>query len=67
MSDINGDGYGYKHDWERGPTAQVGSDWRKKSTFYTCRKCAVSFNHYYDVTPYIFDAIREADVPEECK
>jgi hypothetical protein len=66
MSDINGSGYGDKHDWERLDTAQVGS-WGRKSTMYRCRKCLIIFYHYYDEIPDIFKAMENQDIPENCQ
>ena len=67
MSNIFGQGYGDKHDWVRGETAQVGSLDFLKNTQYSCRKCSAEFAHYYDNTPDIFEAIRVSGVSEECQ
>ena len=67
MSDIFGQGYGYKHDWMRGETARVGSLDFLKNTQYSCRKCFVVFAHYYDNELDIFEVIRVAGVSEECQ
>lgn len=67
MSDIGGVGYGDKHDWKRGETAQVGDRYWDKGTGYHCPKCGASFNHAYDIIPNIFQAIEQAGVKENCK
>lgn len=59
MSDIHGSGFGSKHNWHRHFTRA------NKSTPYTC-DCGASFTHWYDETPNIFQAIKEAGVPEDC-
>ena len=64
-SDIGGTGYGDSHSWIRGGTKQVGSDWMNKGTFYAC-KCGAMFNHAYDITPNIFEAIKQSGVINKC-
>lgn len=70
MSDIYGQGYGDKHDWQRGQTEEVntffGNTGGIKSTFYSCKKCKVNFRHNYDEIPDIFQAMEYTGVPVEC-
>ncbi len=65
MSDISGKGYGDSHNWIRGGTNQVGSNWMKKATYYVC-PCGVIFSHAYDIIPDIFEAMKQAGIPEKC-
>lgn len=64
-SDISGSGYGDSHQWIRGGTNQVGADWMSKASYYGC-PCGATFSHAYDIIPDIFEAMRQAGVPEEC-
>ena len=66
MSDISGTGWGSDHDWERGETNQVGSTYWLKGTHYYCRNCGIHFEHKYDLIPNIFEAMKQADIPEKC-
>ena len=66
-SQISGQGYGDKHNWQRGSTAQVGATPWDKGTGYHCEDCGAGFNHAYDLIPDIFEAIKEAGVSEECE
>ena len=66
MSDINGQGYGSSHDWERGETNQNPINYTDKFTRYHCRRCKAVFNHYYDIERNIFKAIRQANIPDKC-
>jgi len=61
MSDINGTGYGSKHDWQRGYTSP------DRLTRYKCTSCGEKFNHAYDKIPDIFDAMKSTGVPEHCQ
>jgi len=61
MSDINGTGYGSKHNWRRGATSSG------KCTEYRCRSCGYPFWHYYDRVPDIFSAMKREKVPEHCQ
>lgn len=64
-SNIFGKGYGDSHQWIRGGTNQVGSDWMYKATYYEC-PCGARFSHPYDIIPNIFEAIRQAGVADKC-
>lgn len=59
-SDINGVGYGSAHSWRHGHTSPA------KYTTYTCCSCGAKFRHHYDRTSNIFDAMKNAKVPEHC-
>jgi hypothetical protein len=59
-SDIFGEGYGSSHSWRRGHTSPY------KSTEYICVDCGALFLHDYDETPNIFEAINEAEIPDQC-
>lgn len=67
-SDINGEGFGSDHIWQRGYTTQSGFEVHHgdNSTMYVCKKCGQGFNHYYHSTPNIFEAIREVGISEHC-
>ena len=52
MSDIQGQGYGDKHDW-RYVTTTAG-----RCSHYVCRKCGEIFYHHYPSEPDIFTAMR---------
>lgn len=56
---LNGDGYGSDHDWR---FVNGGRGW----TTYRCKDCSADFNHVYDATPSVWEAIKEADIPEMC-
>ena len=45
MSDIGGKGYGSDHNWKRGGTAQVKSNYWAKQTLYVCKDCGQTFAH----------------------
>jgi len=60
MSDIRGEGYGSKHNWQRGRTNP------SKYTIYQCRSCGCDFAHHYDWTPDIFKAMEIENVSEHC-
>ena len=66
MSDINGNGYGSSHDWERLWSNTTNSR-QKKATHYKCRKCGATFSHFYDIEPNIFKAMELAGVSKDCK
>jgi hypothetical protein len=67
-SDIYGTGYGSSHTWKRGETRQLpyDADYRLKATSYTCTACNTIFYHYYDTTPDIFAAIKQAGIADTC-
>ncbi len=70
MTQVCGKGYGDKHDWrEEGSlqwsAANLPSD--SANTRYRCVRCMVEFRHYYHVEPNIFEAMKEAGVPENCQ
>ena len=67
MSDINGQGYGSSHDWERGRTNQSPESYLDKFTTYKCLKCGAKLVHYYDIENNIFEAIKKAGVSNECR
>jgi hypothetical protein len=41
-------------------------DARKKHSTYQCTACWAKFDHYYDVVPSIFEAMKKAKVPDHC-
>ena len=63
MSAINGDGYGSDHDWIEDITDRFGGE---KGTRYYCKHGDGLFVHLYDITPNIFEAIKERGVSDEC-
>ena len=65
QSEIHGTGYGDSHTWSRIFTTLGDLEYYEKFTSYSC-KCGADFNHYYDVTPDIFKAIKESGVPDKC-
>lgn len=65
MSEINGSGYGDKHDWKCVATPQ-GLPFIERHTFWECKKCGYRFSHFYNYTKDIFLAMKEFEVPEEC-
>lgn len=65
MSDINGNGYGDKHDWERGETEHNPIP-EKRSTWYRCRKCGEPFRHWYHMVKDIHEAMELFEVIEDC-
>jgi hypothetical protein len=65
MSEIRGNGYGDKHDWEDKGTEQIQNMYLR-STLWQCRKCHQLFRHYYNVIPNIFSAMKERGINEEC-
>lgn len=66
VSDIGGTGYGSDHNWKRGETNQHPISYSDKFTRYHCRNCDATFNHYYDVTPNIFDNIKGVGISDKC-
>jgi len=64
-SHIYGEGYGSSHQWIRGGTNQVGSDWMNKASYYGC-PCGATFSHPYDIIPDIFEAMRIEGVVDIC-
>lgn len=67
MSDIRGSGYGDNHKWKKCYTPQVGSaPNNQRYTYYECRECGFVFIHYYNITPNIFKAMNDVNVPAEC-
>jgi hypothetical protein len=66
VSDIDGKGYGDKHDWRcRGTEQHSIPEYR--STFFSCKNCGENFRHYYHRTPDIFEQMKKSLVSEECK
>lgn len=71
-SHIFGTGYGSDHNWMRTYTRQLPYNCRSsdnKCSTYQCSICGVTFKHFYDVTPDIFDAIKQSVNPvikEKC-
>jgi hypothetical protein len=63
MSDIHGTGYGSDHNWKWDITDTFGGE---KGTRYYCPDCKQVFVHLYDVTPNIFEAMRERHINEAC-
>ena len=55
MTDIHGEGYGDEHDWER-----------MVAPVYRCRRCNAWFTHNYIKTPDIFQAMKDAGIPDLC-
>jgi hypothetical protein len=78
QSDIWGQGHGSNHNWKRLRTVQAKYEYidgertritvpfDKKCTFYQCRKCQVTFKHYYDLNFDIFNAMEASDVSFDC-
>lgn len=66
MSDINGKGYGDKHDWERYGTVPCGGRYNRV-TLFKCNKCHQTFSHYHNLEPDIFDEMRKSNITEECE
>ena len=71
-SNIQGTGHGSAHLWVRGET--LGRDMygnvpelEDRHTSYHCRRCGINFDHYYCVIVDIFDAMKRARVPIDCK
>ncbi len=61
---------GTNHNWEYGSTLQWGAHgapWESAQTVYHCIDCGVEFIHYYHNLPDIYEAMRYAGIPEECK
>ena len=77
-SDIIGIGWGMSHEW-----SQIGhQQWSYTDpftgvtkggnniggpTFYRCSVCRVRFDHHYHDIPDIFEAMKEAGIPDECE
>lgn len=60
-SDIQGGGYGSKHQWRHSHTSAG------RQTLYICRDCDVHFWHDYPNEPGIFTAMKKCGIPEECR
>lgn len=58
-SDINGTGWGSDHLWHYEATPSNAS-------LYKCARCFWNFSHFYNSTPDIFAAMREAGIPDQC-
>lgn len=59
MNHIQGSGWGFDHDWERGATVL-------RATLYGCRRCGEKFWHHYPRIPNIGQAMFLADISEHC-
>lgn len=67
VSAIHGMGHGSAHCWVRIATNQVGSaPAALKCSRYMCLKCDQRFNHFYDLSPDIFAAMKEVGVSADC-
>lgn len=62
---LRGFGYGDIHAWRN-----MGSIYsfypHEKFTRYICLMCGIIFDHYYDVTPNIFSAMRASGIEDSC-
>ena len=67
MSDINGNGYGDAHDWERVYTHQWGYWGGAARSDYKCRNCHELFSHHYHAIKDIFDAMKHENIKEICE
>jgi hypothetical protein len=65
MSDINGKGYGDKHNWKNLGTEQHPIP-EYRTTLFKCKKCHIFFYHHYNIIDNIFDAMRDFGVKEDC-
>ena len=67
QSCIRGIGHGSGHAWVRGVTPNVGGAPDEcRRTPYSCAACGMKFDHYYNLHPGIFNAMRLAGVPDAC-
>jgi hypothetical protein len=68
MSDINGTGYGDKHNWFRLATHGRDSIHMECLTEYECIDCKAYFRHFYNRPGQddIFEAMRLLGVKEVC-
>ena len=57
--------YGYKHDWANMGTEQMPFP-EDRSTLFICKKCKIYFRHYYHCISDIYDAMKQANINEEC-
>lgn len=62
MSEINGRGHGDSHEWVMG--YQYQGD---RSTPYKCKNCHIEFRHWYNMTPNIWEAIKNCGIPDKCQ
>jgi hypothetical protein len=60
-SDIVGKGHGDAHLWRYDGSNNGGN------SFYICERCRAGFCHSYRRIANIFEAMKIADVPLECK
>ena len=71
-TDIYGSGYGYAHHWKQvGSRMYFGLDGLESPqiggpTYYKCQQCGISFDHHYHDEPDIFEAIKQAGIPDKC-
>ena len=66
-SDIRGVGYGSSHIWKHLGAAQVGSAPPSlKYSRYKCEQCGDYFEHFYDLCPDIFMAIKRSNIRDLC-
>jgi len=62
MSILEGEGHGSNHDWFR-----VKTFVEEKYIKYLCQACDLVFKHRHEETPEIFEAMEQANVPENCE
>lgn len=62
---IRGKGHGDSHCWEDNGTVQSPYE-QNRSTLYICKKCKISFNHWYHVVPDIFEQMKQSGVSDKC-
>ena len=80
-SAIIGHGWGMSHRWTEpdhlqfwfpvpeGPYPNNQLRWMRNiggPTVYVCSLCGIKFSHYYHDIPDIFDAMKEAGIPDGC-
>lgn len=65
MTQIRGNGYGDKHDWQHHGNEEANYP-EDRNTLWICNKCKVAFRHYYRITWNIFEQMKNLNIPEEC-
>lgn len=60
------DQFGDSHNWEHGEPHQWGTWGGRAQTRWACLDCGVSFIHFYHDIPDIRQAMRQANIPDQC-
>ena len=68
MSNISGEGFGYKHHWIKGETECHGPGERNVFTNWQCKDCKAYFRHFYKdyEESDIFEKIKQSGIKEIC-